>query len=111
MLEVRNLCKSFGGLKAVSDCSFTADEGRITALIGPNGAGTTDNAKLASWLKARTASSPVKTILGDFHWDKRGLPINRPHLMTQWQGGELKFVYPTGEFAGISKLVYPKPKW
>ena len=75
------------------------------------GAGSTDNAKVAAWLKARTASSPVKTILGNFNWDKRGLPINRPHLMTQWQGGKLKFVYPLGEFDGISKLIYPKPKW
>ena len=75
------------------------------------GAGTTDNSKISAWLKARTKAYPVKTILGDFHWDKRGLPIDRPHLMTQWQGGKLKFVYPLGEFDGTSKLIYPKPKW
>jgi len=75
------------------------------------GAGTTDNAKISAWLKARTKAYPVKTILGNFHWDKRGLPIDRPHLMTQWQGGKLKFVYPVGEFDGTSKLIYPKPKW
>lgn len=75
------------------------------------GAGSTDNAKIAAWLHARTAADPVKTILGPFHWDKRGLPVDRPHLMTQWQGGKLKFIYPTNEFKGTVPVVYPKPKW
>ena len=41
MLEVRNLCKRFGGIRAVEDCSFTVERGSVTALIGPNGAGKT----------------------------------------------------------------------
>jgi branched-chain amino acid transport system ATP-binding protein len=41
LLEVRNLGKSFGGLRAVEDCSFSVEENSITALIGPNGAGKT----------------------------------------------------------------------
>ncbi len=41
MFEVRHLNKSFGGLRAVNDCSFSVEEGSITALIGPNGAGKT----------------------------------------------------------------------
>ena len=75
------------------------------------GAGSTDNKKLADWLHARTAADPVKTILGSFHWDARGLPVDRPHLMTQWQGGKLRFIYPTDEFEGTSPIVYPKPQW
>ncbi len=75
------------------------------------GAGTTDNVKIADWLHARTASSPVKTVLGEFYWDDRGLPIGKAHLLTQWQDGKLKFVYPTGEFEGVSPLRYPKPQW
>jgi branched-chain amino acid transport system ATP-binding protein len=38
-LEVRGLSKSFGGVAAVQDASFTVLEGSLTALIGPNGAG------------------------------------------------------------------------
>ncbi|MGE5311289.1 MAG: ABC transporter ATP-binding protein [Nitrospirota bacterium] len=41
MLEIRNLSKSFGGLKAIDDCSFVVRKGSITGLIGPNGAGKT----------------------------------------------------------------------
>ena len=39
LLEVAHLSKRFGGLEAVSDLSFTLDEGEILGLIGPNGAG------------------------------------------------------------------------
>ncbi|MGH2481305.1 MAG: ATP-binding cassette domain-containing protein, partial [Ktedonobacteraceae bacterium] len=39
ILEARNMVKSFGGLRAVDNCSFTVRRGSITGLIGPNGAG------------------------------------------------------------------------
>ena len=41
LLEVRGVTKSFGGLRALSDCSFEVAEGSITGLIGPNGSGKT----------------------------------------------------------------------
>lgn len=39
ILEIKNLNKSFGALKATDDVSITLNEGEIHALIGPNGAG------------------------------------------------------------------------
>jgi branched-chain amino acid transport system ATP-binding protein len=41
VLEVQGLCKSFGGIRAVNDVTFSLGEGQILGLIGPNGAGKT----------------------------------------------------------------------
>ncbi|HXJ51617.1 MAG TPA: ABC transporter ATP-binding protein [Burkholderiales bacterium] len=40
-LEVRGLCKAYGGVQAVKDVSFALDPSEVVALIGPNGAGKT----------------------------------------------------------------------
>jgi branched-chain amino acid transport system ATP-binding protein len=41
LLEVQNLTKNFGGLRANDDISFSLDQGELLGLIGPNGAGKT----------------------------------------------------------------------
>ncbi|MES2076229.1 ABC transporter ATP-binding protein [Rugamonas rubra] len=41
MLTIQNLSKSFGGVHAVQDVSFSIKEGAIHSVIGPNGAGKT----------------------------------------------------------------------
>jgi len=41
ILELENVSKHFGGIRAVSSVSVDLREGEIVALIGPNGAGKT----------------------------------------------------------------------
>ncbi len=41
ILKIKNLTKYFGGLAAVSSCSFNIKKGTITGIIGPNGSGKT----------------------------------------------------------------------
>jgi len=46
VLEIRNLCKSFGDVKAVDDASFVIPEGSVFGLIGRNGAGKTTTIRM-----------------------------------------------------------------
>jgi len=46
VIEVRDLVKSFGAVKAVAGVSFTASDGQITGLLGPNGAGKTTTLRM-----------------------------------------------------------------
>ncbi|MBC7284528.1 ABC transporter ATP-binding protein [Hoeflea sp.] len=50
MLDIRGVSKSFGGVKAVDDVSFTVGANEIHGLIGPNGAGKTTMINLISGL-------------------------------------------------------------
>ena len=59
LLEVRSLELAFGGLAALKDVSFEAEEGTVTGLIGPNGAGKTTCFNVISGALAPDAGSVV----------------------------------------------------
>lgn len=46
MIEVKDLHKHFGAVKAVDGVSFAARDGEITGLLGPNGAGKTTTLRM-----------------------------------------------------------------
>ena len=46
MIEVKDLRKHFGAVKAVDGVSFKARDGEITGLLGPNGAGKTTTLRM-----------------------------------------------------------------
>jgi branched-chain amino acid transport system ATP-binding protein len=59
VLEVAGLAKSFGGIHAVSDVSFTLDAGELLALIGPNGAGKTTLVNLITGVHPLTGGKVI----------------------------------------------------
>ncbi len=54
ILQVEHLTKTFGGILAVNDVSFTVEPNEIVAVIGPNGAGKTTLFNLISGVHAPT---------------------------------------------------------
>ena len=57
LLQVRNLSKAFGGVKAVDDISFDLAAGELLALIGPNGAGKSTTFNMVGGQLPATAGS------------------------------------------------------
>lgn len=57
ILRVETLSKSFGGVKAVRDLSFTVAEGEILGLIGPNGSGKSTTVNVLSGVFPPTSGS------------------------------------------------------
>ena len=39
LLRTEGICKAFGGVQALDDCSIEVGQGSIAGLIGPNGSG------------------------------------------------------------------------
>lgn len=57
ILEINNLTKTFGGVTAVDNVSFSVDKGEIVAIIGPNGAGKTTLFNLMTGIYTPTQGS------------------------------------------------------
>ena len=57
MIEVRNLSRTFGDVRAVDDISFDVARGEIFAFLGPNGAGKTTTIKMLTTLLRPTTGT------------------------------------------------------
>ncbi|NOJ43657.1 branched-chain amino acid ABC transporter ATP-binding protein/permease [Bradyrhizobium sp. WSM 1791] len=75
VLEVRNLSRSFGGLKAVQNVSFKLRRNEILGIIGPNGAGKTTLFNLLNgFLRPGT---------GEILLDGRDMSGRKPHELCE----------------------------
>ena len=71
-----------------------------------------NNTKLREWLAARNTDDPVKTIQGGYQFDEKGLTKDRDVLLLQWQDGQLKHVFPTGdEYPDAGQIQWPMSNW
>ena len=59
LLEVRGLAKSFGGVRAVVDCTLSVKPNTVVGLIGPNGAGKSTAIDLISGFRAPDAGTVI----------------------------------------------------
>jgi ABC-2 type transport system ATP-binding protein len=55
IIEVKNLCKNYGSLRAVDGIDFSIEEGEIFGMVGPNGAGKTTTTECIEGLKKNDA--------------------------------------------------------
>src|SRR5512136_3430768 len=62
VIEVSNLVKSYGTVKAVDQISFDVAQGEVFGMLGPNGAGKTTTVEIIEGL--RPADSGSATVLG-----------------------------------------------
>jgi branched-chain amino acid transport system permease protein len=75
VLEIRNLSRSFGGLKAVQNVSFKLRRNEILGIIGPNGAGKTTLFNLLNgFLRPGT---------GEILLDGRDMSGRKPHELCE----------------------------
>lgn len=73
-IEVKELKKAYGDLKAVDGTSFTVNNGEVFGLLGPNGAGKTTTIEILEGLRERD-SGDVK-VLGLDPW-KNGYELHK----------------------------------
>src|SRR5512142_1508681 len=66
MLSLQDICKRFGRVQALDDCSFSIARGRMLGFLGPNGAGKTTAMRAVFGLVALDA--------GVVRWD--GAPVS-----------------------------------
>ena len=69
MLEVKELQKSYGEVKALKGVSFSVEKGVIFGLLGPNGAGKTTTFRILSTL--------LKPDGGEVFWEGKDIFTNR----------------------------------
>jgi branched-chain amino acid transport system ATP-binding protein len=86
-LELQSISLAFGGLKVLTEVSFTAEPGKLLALIGPNGAGKTSVLNCICGL--------YRPSVGTIRFDGQDITRGKPHLIASmgiartFQHGEL----------------------
>jgi ABC-type branched-subunit amino acid transport system ATPase component len=94
LLTVEGLSKSFGGIRALDECSFEIAEGSVAALIGPNGSGKTTAFNVITGYQAADAG----------HLTFRGRAVPRPDPCRLQRLGLARTFQQARVFPGLSVL-------
>ena len=104
MLELRNVCKSFSGIAAVDDVSFTARAGEITGYLGPNGSGKSTTMKMITGLLETTSGKiyfngePIERDPMAYK-QRMGYVPEEPHLYSHLSG--LEYLVMVGQLRNL----------
>lgn len=74
MIQVSNVYKSFGDVRALQGVTFTALDGQITGLLGPNGAGKTTTLRILCTL---LAPDDGVALVDDFDTEMQAVAVQR----------------------------------
>lgn len=75
VLEIKQVSKSFGGLQALTDVTFSIEEGQVFGLIGPNGAGKTTMFNIIT--------SMFEPTIGEIKFSNESITGLKPHQITE----------------------------
>ena len=108
MLELRHVSKSFSGIPAVQDVSFTARAGEVTGYLGPNGSGKSTTMKMITGLIGMTDGEILfqgQRIQNDLiaYKQRMGYVPEEPHLYAHLTG--LEYLTMVGQLRNLP----PKP--
>jgi ABC-2 type transport system ATP-binding protein len=110
MIEVRNLTKTYGNIRAVDDVSFEVRRGEVLGFLGPNGAGKTTTMKILTCFIAPTKGT-VRMVGRDIFKDSLEirrqvgyLPENAPLYVDMQVREYLDFVADIRAIAGSEKI-------
>ncbi|MDO9537309.1 MAG: ABC transporter ATP-binding protein [Thermoplasmata archaeon] len=111
MLEVRNLTKHFGNVKAVDDVTFKVENGEVFGMLGTNGAGKTTTMKILACILKPTGGI---ALVDDLDVTKNQLEVKRrigylpemPNLFEKLTGRE--FMNMLGTLRGMDAELLEK---
>lgn len=98
LLEVNNVSKHFGGVKAVNNSSFTVGKNEIVGIIGPNGAGKTTLFNLIS------GNFPVTN--GNINFKGENITNQKPYILCKKGiGRTYQVVKPFGNITVLENVI------
>ena len=62
IIKTEKLCKDFGELKVLNDCSLEVEQGEVVCIIGPSGAGKSTFLRSLNMLEKITSGKSGLTI-------------------------------------------------